>query len=57
MQDDFFSVGEAMTEETKVEVIGNEAQGGLGYQYISMLIMKRWDNCSMLDSLIVLDME
>jgi hypothetical protein len=57
MQDEFFSVGEAMVEEIEVEVTGTEAQGGLGSQYILMLILKSLANCSMLDSLIGLDRE
>ena len=46
-----------MAEETEVEVTGTEAQGGLGSQYILMLIMKSLTNCYMLGSLIELDME
>jgi hypothetical protein len=57
MHDEFFSVEEAMAEETKVEVTGTEAQGGLGPQYILILILKSFTNCSMLGSLIGLDRE
>jgi hypothetical protein len=46
-----------MAEETEVEVTGIEAQGGLGSQYILMLILKSLANCSMLGSLIGLDRE
>jgi len=38
MQDEFFSVEEAMVEETKVEVTGTEAQEGPGSLYILTLI-------------------
>ena len=57
MQDEFFSVEEAMAKETEVEVTRNEAQGGLGSQYILMLILKSLANCSMLGYLIGLDRE
>jgi hypothetical protein len=46
-----------MKKETKVEVTGTEAQGGLGSHYILMLIMKSLANFSMLGSLIALDRE
>jgi len=55
MQDDFFSLEESMAEETEAEVTGTKAQGGLGSQYILMLILKSWANCSTLDSLIGLE--
>jgi hypothetical protein len=46
-----------MAEETEVEVTRTEAQGGLGSQYILMLILKSLANCSMLDYLIGLERE
>jgi hypothetical protein len=46
-----------MAEKTKVEVTGTEAQGGLSSQYILMLILKSFENCSMMSSLIGLDRE
>ena len=46
-----------MAEETEVEVTGTKAQGGLSPQFILMLILKTWANCSMLDHLIGLDRE
>jgi hypothetical protein len=46
-----------MAEETKVEVTGTEAQGGLGSQYVLMMIVKSLANCSMMGSLIGLDRE
>jgi hypothetical protein len=57
MQDEFFSVVEAMAEVTEVEVIGTEAQEGPGSPYILMLIQKSLANCFMRDSLIGLGRE
>jgi hypothetical protein len=45
----FFSVEEAMAEETEVEVTGTEAQEGPGSPYILMLIQKILANCFMPD--------
>ena len=52
-----FSVGEAMAEETEVEVTGIEAQEGPGFPYTLTLIQKNLVNCFMLDSLIGLGRE
>jgi hypothetical protein len=41
-----------MVEEIEVEVIGPEAQEGLGSLYILMFIQKSLANCFMMDSLI-----
>jgi hypothetical protein len=46
-----------MAEEIEVEVTKIEAQGGLGSQYILMMILKSLANCSMMGSLIGLDRE
>jgi hypothetical protein len=46
-----------MTEETKVEVIGTEAQEGPGSPYILTFIQKSLDNCFIPDSLIGLGRE
>jgi hypothetical protein len=44
-----------MAEEIEIEVTGTEAQGGLGSQFILMLILKSCVNCSTMDSLIGFD--
>jgi hypothetical protein len=41
-----------MAKETEVEVTGTEAQEGLGYLYILMLIQKILARCFMQNSLI-----
>jgi hypothetical protein len=46
-----------MAEEIEVDVTGNEAQEGLGYLYILMLIKKSLAICFTLDYLIGLDRE
>ena len=46
-----------MDEETKAEVIGTEAQEGLGSPYILTLIHKSLENWFMLDSSIGLGRE
>jgi hypothetical protein len=57
MQDAFFSVEEAMAEETKVEVTGIEAQEGPCSLYILTLIQKSLAKCFMPDYLIGLGRE